>query len=356
LTHIDSIKNNMSILFNQIEVPGLGTLKNRSAMAAMTRGFADQNHGATEAMAEYYRRRAAGGIALILTEGVVIHQSADGYNSVPHIETIEQAETWKPVIDAVHSEGSKIVCQLWHCGRISHSDYTGGIPPVSSTNEAAEGVNRQNGKPFGIPVALDDDGIMQVYHYYLQAAKNALIVGFDGVQIHLGHGYLADQFFDARINTRSDRYGGSVENRCRFALELIEFLVAEIGSEKISVRVSPSRDMGGIYDWPDLEEMLAYFIPALDKSGVNLLDVSCARADYYQTSGRIIRMIRKNWPGRLMGGASLNRKQAEEELENGYLDVVTWGRHLIANPDLLERFAAELPLREFDIPMLRELE
>jgi N-ethylmaleimide reductase len=196
----------------------------------------------------------------------------------------------------------------------------------------------------------------QIQHYYLQAAQNALAVGFDGVQIHLGHGYLADQFFDARINTRTDRYGGSVENRCRFALELMEFLVTRIEPEKICVRVSPSRDMGGIYDWPDLDAMLAHFIPNLAATGVRLLDISCARADYFQTSGRVIRMVRKAWPGILMGGASLTAQQAEAELELGYLNVVTWGRLLIANPDLLQRLKSKQPLRDFDTTMLKGLE
>jgi len=345
----------MKSLFQECHIAGVGHLKNRVAMSAMTRGFADPQHRATPAMTDYYRGRAEGGVALILTEGAIVHRTGDGYNSVPHIETEEQAKSWMPVIAAVHRADSRIVCQLWHCGRISHSDYTGGVPPVSSTNEPAAGINRQNNKPFGAPVALTPDGIRKVYEHYVNAAAHALAVGFDGVQLHLGHGYLADQFFDARINRREDLYGGSVENRCRFALELVERLLRSVPADRVGVRISPSRDMGGIYDWPDLDAMIAHFVPALDRTGVRMLDVSCARADYFQTSGRIIRLVRPLWPHTLMGGASLTRAQAEKEIDEGLLDVVTWGRHLIANPDFARKLKAGDLLTEFDPTMLKVL-
>ncbi len=344
-----------SSILSKFSSPELGEVKNRIVMSAMTRGFADSKHCATEAIKNYYEKRAKNGVGLILTEGVVIHSSADGYNSVPHIETTEQAESWRPVVEAVHRVQSKIFCQLWHCGRISHEDYTGGLAPVSSTSIAAEGINRQNNKPYGTPHALNRDEIQTVYHYYLTAAKNALSVGFDGVQLHLGHGYLADQFFDARINDRTDEYGGSVENRCRFAIELVKKVIAIIPAQQVIVRISPSRDMGGIYDWPNLHEMLNYFIPQLWNTGVRILDVSCARADYYQTSGRIIHEIRARWPGVMMGGASLSVEQAEKEIQDGYLDLVTWGRYLIANPDLPERIQNNKVLNAFSTDMLKDL-
>lgn len=345
----------MKKLLEELSVDNLGVLKNRVVMSAMTRGFADKNHCATDSMRQYYEKRAKNGVAVILTEGVVIDQSADGYNSVPHIATVEQAASWIPIIQAVRSHGSKIICQLWHCGRISHSDYTGGISPVSSTNVAAEGINRQNNKPFGVPEALRADGIKKVHENYLTAAENALSVGFDGVQLHLGHGYLADQFFDARVNDRTDQYGGSVENRCRFALELVDYIIGRVPSDKVSVRISPSRDMGGIYDWPDLDQMLDYFIAKLAQFDLQFLDVSCARADYYETSGRIIRKIREKWPGLLIGGASLTKMQAQKEIDDGYLDLVTWARALIANHDLVSKLESDLPLVEFDPSMLGEL-
>ncbi len=315
-----------------------GTLKNRVTMSPMTRGFADKNHCATQEISEYYIRRAANGVAVIITEGIVIHSSADGYLNVPHIETIEQANSWKATIDGVHRNNSKIVAQLWHCGRISHSDFTGGIAPVSSTNVAAEGINRQNNKPYGQPRALKTEEISQIIDLYIEATKKALDVGFDAVEIHMGHGYLIDQFFDSRINDRKDKYGGSVENRCRFALELIHALVEKFASEKIIIRISPSRFMNAIYEWPDLDEMLVYFINELNKTDLSMIDVSCANANYFDTSGKIIRKMRDiGWNRSIIGGASLTLSEANQEASESYLDLVTWGRNILANPDFVEK-------------------
>jgi N-ethylmaleimide reductase len=331
-------------------------LQSRFVMSAMTRGFANQGHEATDAIAAYYTRRAAAGAGLILTEGVIIHHSGDGYNNVPHIETAAQAESWRPVIAGVHANGGKIACQLWHCGRISHSDYTGGVAPVSSTKQAASGMNRQNGKPFGEPRALSMDEMPTIYGYFADAAERALAVGFDAVQLHLGHGYLADQFFDARVNDRADAYGGSIENRCRFGLELLESVLNRVEARRTIVRISPSRFMGGLYDWPDLEAMVEFLLPRMWDMGLRTLDISCANANYFDTSGRVIRMARPLWPGVLMGGASLSVADAEAELKSGLLDAVTWGRAFLANPDLPHRIKRGEDLRAFDPSMLATLD
>jgi N-ethylmaleimide reductase len=335
-------------------LPHLSSLRNRIVMAAMTRGFADQDHCATEAMSAYYARRARDGVALILTEGTIVHPSGDGYNNVPYIVTDPQTRSWARVVDAVHSAGGKIFSQLWHCGRISHPDYLGGRPPVSSTDRAASGIHKENGKPFAVPRRLEEGEMAGIYRMFVDAALNAQAAGFDGVELHLAHGYLADQFFDARVNDRTDRYGGSVENRCRFGLELTEQVLRALDPKRVMIRISPSRDMGGLYDWPDLEAMLAHLIPALDEVGLRLLDVSCARADYYATSGRVIRMIRPQWPHILVGGASLSREQAETEL-CGWLDMVSYGRHILANPDFVTRMRAGAELVTFDRSMLGSL-
>lgn len=332
-----------------------GTVQSRVAMAAMTRGFCGPNHTATEEMANYYALRARNGVGLILTEGTIIHKSADGYNNVPHIETEEQAESWSKVVSRVHDEGGKIFCQLWHCGRISHSDYTGGLPPLSSTSQTAEGINRQNNKPFGQPRAMSIEDIEIVRNQFLNAAQNAIRAGFDGIQIHQGHGYLVDQFYDSRINDRTDSYGNSIENRCRFGIELAEDAISVIGVDKVMIRISPSRFMGDVYDWPDLQQMLDHLIPCLIAKGLRMLDISCANADYYKTSGRIIRLVRKIWPYFLIGGASLTRDQGESELQDGYLDMVTWGRALIANPDLVTKFKCNDDIASFDREMLGSL-
>jgi len=327
----------MTTLLDPLRHPGFIALRNRTVMSAMSRGFAGEGHHATPAMADYYQRRADGGVGLILTEGTLVHESGDGWNDAPYIATDAHAESWKPVVGAVHRSGAAIACQLWHTGRISHTDYTV-VQPVSSTNVAAVGVNRQNGKPYGEPRALTPEEMPIIYGYFADAARRSIdIAGFDAVELHVGHGYLADQFLDARVNDRTDRYGGSVENRCRFALELVEAVLRAVPAERVIARISPSRSMGSIYDWPDLEEMIAYFIPALQDLGLVALDVSCANSNYFDTAGRIVRMVRPLWNGVLLGGASLTAEEANTELDAGLLDAVTWGRAFIANPDLVAK-------------------
>jgi N-ethylmaleimide reductase len=211
----------MTKLFQPLAAPGFIPLRNRTVMSAMSRSFADADRCPTEAVQDYYERRALGGVGLILTEGTIIHASGDGWVNAPYIAEDKHAAAWRPVVDRVHAAGGAIACQLWHMGRISHEDFTGDAP-VSSTNRAAEGVNRQNNKPYGVPRALEAGDMPGIYAQFAEAAQRALDAGFDAVELHMANGYLPDQFFDARVNDRTDGYGGSVENRCRFGLELLE--------------------------------------------------------------------------------------------------------------------------------------
>lgn len=331
--------------------PLIGQLPSRVVMSAMTRGFAQGDHLCHAGISDYYARRAAGGVGLILTEGIVIHPSADGYKDVPRLHNTAQMRSWQPAVKAVQGHGAKIFAQLWHCGRISHLDFTDGIQPVSSTNVVAAGINRQNNKPYGEPRALTADDLPAVYQHFVDSAHLALEAGFDGVQLHLGHGYLIDQFLDARINERSDAYGGSVENRCRIALEVLGAVIKAVGAERVMVRISPSRMMGGLYEWPDMDAMLRHLLPAMSALGLRLLDISCANADYFQTSGKVIAAYRALWPHFLIGGASLQPEQAEAELAKGHVDMVTWGRLLIANPDMVAKLRRGEALTPFDDSM-----
>lgn len=340
----------MTQLFTPLEGRGFIPLRNRAVMSAMSRSHADTDHRPTVAMRNYYERRALGGVGLILTEGTIIHPSGDGWKGAPHIATKEQAAAWRPVVEAVHAGGAAIACQLWHMGRISHAEFTGRAP-VSSTNRAAAGLNRQNNKPYGRPRPLEASEIPTIYAHYTDAACRALDAGFDAVELHMGHGYLPDQFLDGNVNDRGDEYGGSVENRCRFALELVERVLKTVPAERVIARISPSRFMDGVYDWPDLEKMLAHLVPALDRIGLRALDVSCANSDYFQTSALIVRTIRPLYRGVIMAGASLTQAQAEQELALGHLDCVTWGRAFIANPDLITRFRQGTEPRPFDDSM-----
>ena len=179
-------------------------MKNRIVMSAMTRGFADKNHCCIDSMSEYYERRAKNEIALILTEGIIIDKSGDGSNNVPHLSTTEQAKSWIETVKKIHSCDSKIYAQLWHCGRISHPDYTGGVAPICSSDKQATGINRQNNKPYGIPRRISKEEIPDIYKMFANSAQKAFDVGFDGIELHFAHGYLIDQFFDSRVNDRDD--------------------------------------------------------------------------------------------------------------------------------------------------------
>ena len=335
--------------------PYMGPLQSRIVMSAMTRNFAGPGHTATEPMAAYYARRASLGVGLILTEATIVHPSGDGYRDVPYIHDKMQTQSWCRVTDAVHAAGGRIYSQLWHCGRISHPDFLGGAEPVSSTDRQAAGINRQNGKPYGVPRRLRVDEFPAIYDMFRVAACHALEAGFDGVELHLAHGYLPDQFFDAHVNDRDDEYGGSVENRCRFGLALTKVVLDECGPSRVMVRISPSRFMGGLHEWPDLEAMIAHLIPGFDRLGLRMLDVSCANSDYFQTSGKVIRMVRSLWPHILIGGASLSLEDAQRELDLGLVDMVTYARFLLANPDLVARFRNRQPLIEYDRQLLDTL-
>lgn len=341
-------------LLKPVKLFGL-ELKNRVVMSAMTRSFAGTNHVPVDLMRDYYARRAENGVGLILTEGTIVHPSGDGYPSVPYIYNQAHIEGWKRVVDKVHSFHTPIFCQLWHCGRISHPDYLGGALPVSSSAVKPEGVTSGSKKPFVTPRALESQEIPEIVEMFVQAAKNARAAGFDGVEIHGGHGYIIDQFLDSRINHRSDDYGGSIENRCRFLIEVVKGVIAVAGSGATSLRLSPSREMNGLYEWPEMEAMLDYLIPQLNAANLKILDISCARSNYYDTSGKVIRRIRPLWPHSIIAGASLSPESAETEIKNGLVDLVSWGRHILANPDFVSRIRAGKELVPYDVRMLKTL-
>ena len=327
---------NNSIILKKFNSNYLGTMKNRIVMSAMTRGFADKEHCCTKEMSKYYERRAKNGVSLILTEGIIVDKTGDGYNNVPYMKTTKHAKSWKETIERIHANNSKIYAQLWHCGRILHEDYTG-VTPISSSNKQATGINRQNNKPYAIPRKILKEEIPEIFDMFTNSIERSLDIGFDGVELHFAHGYLIDQFFDSRINDRNDEYGGNIENRCRFATELLESVIDRFGSEKIMIRISPSRKMGDIYNWDNLDEMLDYFIPKIDEIGLRQLDISGANSNYFETSGKIIKKIREKWPHFLIGGASLTHEEAIKEVSEKRLDMVTWARYILANPDFVSK-------------------
>ena len=342
-------------LLSKLEIKKVGSIKNRVVMSAMTRGFANNDHSCNSEILKYYERRAKNGVGLIITEGIIVHPSGDGYNNVPHLFTKEQMMGWKKVVQSIHQYETKIYAQLWHCGRISHSDYTNGFDVVSSTNKQASGINRQNNKPYGIPRALKSDEMNKIYKMFNHSSNLAMDAGFDGVEIHMGHGYLIDQFLDGNVNDRGDNYGGSIKNRIRFAVELLDSVIKNIGYERVMVRISPSRMMGGLYEWPDAIDMLKELLKEFNLCGLRQLDISCANSNYFETSGKIIRQIRNLWPHLLIGGASLTVEEAENEINSGYLDLVTWAKAILANPDFVKLIENNLPIKSFNDKMRNTL-
>lgn len=343
-------------LLDEWESPLGSRLASRVVMSAMTRSAAGPAHVPTEAMATYYARRARHGVGLILTESTAVAAVGDGFPDAPRIITPSQVEGWRTVTSAVQAVGGTIFCQLIHCGRMAHPDYTGGLQPVSSTDRPAAGIIRRNGKPYVAPRRLAVEELPTIVDEFGAAAEASCDAGFDGVELHLAHGYLIDQFLDARVNDRDDEYGGSIVNRCRLALELTQAVIARVGPSRVIARLSPSRWMGGHYEWPDMPAMLDYLIPALDAAGLRALDISCARADYFTTSGSVVRAIRRHWPHLLIAGASLTESEAQAELDARWLDMVTFGRALIANPDLVERWRGGQAVVPYNVRMLDELQ
>ena len=332
--------------------------RNRFVMSAMTRGFADNRRFATEQMCQYYSLRAKYDVALIITEGIIVSPEGDGYISVPHLFNDQHSSSWVPICDAVHSHGSLIAAQLWHCGRISHPDLNSGLPIYSSTDIQALGINRQNKKPFGIPIPMSESDMASVTKAFAHSAQLAIDAGFDFCEVHAGHGYLLDQFLDSNINNRTDKYGGSIQNRLRFPLQVIKAVSDVIGPNRVIVRFSPSRVMGSFHDWGDLFDQSSAFVIALRDLNINIIDISNANADYYRTAGRVVRHLRalNLLDGfTVIAGSSLTREEAIREVRDGSVDLVTWGRSFISNPDLVLRLKNNEPLADFDRSMLSSL-
>lgn len=332
-------------LFSGIELAGCA-LSNRIAMAPMTRNRAPENT-ATPMMAEYYAQRAGAG--LIITEGAQISEQAVGYPATPGIYNAAQVEGWQQVTAAVHAKGGHIFCQLWHCGRISHPDFHHGDLPVapSAITPTGDAFTMEGPKPFVRPRALDVTEIPGLVGQYRQAAASAMIAGFDGVEIHAANGYLIDQFLRDGSNQRSDRYGGALENRSRLLMEIVAAASAEIGRDKVGVRISP---VNGFNDIRDSNPQTTFNHVAASLSGLGLaylhvVEISMAGeavADFD------FRNLRDCFDGPYIANGGYDHEQAERAIASASADMVAFGIPFIANPDLPERFRRQAPLNEAD--------
>jgi N-ethylmaleimide reductase len=301
-------------------------------------------------MATYYAQRASAG--LIITEATQVTPEGQGYINTPGIHSAEQVEGWKQITKAVHDKGGRIFLQLWHVGRISHSLYQPGKAlPVSASAIAPEGqVHTPEGmKPFETPRPLETDEIAGVVEKYRQGAKNALDAGFDGVEIHAANGYLIDQFLQDGTNKRTDRYGGSVENRARFLLEVTNAVVSVWGADRVGIRLSPNGTFNSMSD-TNPSATFTYALKELNK--LNLVYVHLRRgtkADVRHGRPAVsMDTFRPLFSNAFMLNDQFDRVQADDAIEKGLADFVAFGAPFISNPDLPKRLETGASLAKPD--------
>jgi N-ethylmaleimide reductase len=348
-------------LFTPIKI-GQMTLKHRVAMAPLSRSRAGQPGNVPSPMnVEYYRQRASA--ALIITEAAQISQQGQGYAWTPGIHTAEQVAGWKQVSDAVHEKDGKIFLQLWHVGRVSHPVFQpDGALPVGPSALPVPGktfiINEKGEGVWGdvpVPQALSIEGIQAIIEDYRAAARNALRAGMDGVEIHAGNGYLLDQFINSDSNHRKDRYGGNIENRARFLMQVTKAVIDEVGSDRVAVRLTPmGRFMGMDDETP--EETFGYIVHELNKLHLAYLHLvepamvgSVSDEKYDPRWNSIIKQLRAKFHGVLMLAGGYDQNRAEKALESGRADIIAFGRPFIANPDLPERYQRNWALNPADV-------
>ncbi len=324
------------------------TLSNRMAMAPLTRSRAEAGNVPGPLALAYYTQRAS--VGLIITEATQVSAEAQGYVSTPGVHTPEQIAGWRKVTDAVHAKGGKMFVQIWHTGRMSHTAFQpGGKAPVAPSAIAAKAKTYVPGSGFvdtSEPRALETAEIAGIVQDFRTAARNAIEAGFDGVEIHGAHGYLIDAFLRDGSNKRTDIYGGSIENRARFLLEVMSAVIADIGASKVAIRlspVSPVNDSSESHPQPlfehvvrELEKLHPVYIHVVEGATGGARDN--APFDY--------EALHKLYSGVWMLNNGYTQAMAQEAIASGRADMVSFGRLMISNPDLVRRFKENAPLNE----------
>jgi N-ethylmaleimide reductase len=350
---------NFPILFSPLKV-GPYQLAHRVAMAPLTRMRAARPSLAPRPLnADYYAQRATPG-GLLIAEASPVMATGFGNPGVPGIWSEQQVEGWRKVVDAVHAKGGIIFLQLWHVGRVSHSSFQpGGALPVAPSAVAISSEFKAmtwDGKvaAYEMPRALETDEIAGIVAAFRQAAKNALAAGFDGVEIHGANGYLLEQFLQSRSNQRTDRYGGSIENRARLLLEVVQAAIEVWGASRVGVRLSPygvANDSGE----PDPMPLYAHVVNALGPLGLAYLHFieprssGAGRAEVnWQNVPSAMVLFRPIWQGVLIAAGGFSGEAAEAAIADGHADAVAFGRIFISNPDLPRRLQHGFPLTPYN--------
>lgn len=322
-------------------------LKNRVAMAPLTRSRADEYGVPAEFAADYYSHRAGAG--LIITEATQASFEGMGYPRTPGMHTKEQMARWAPIVERVHSHGAKFVVQLWHVGRIA-ADINRG----QSADVVAPSAIRAPGQMYtdakgmvehDMPRALETNEIARIAGEFAAAARNAIEIGFDGIELHSANGYLLHQFLSSNVNQRDDKYGGSIENRVRMPLEVLDAIIAEIGADRVGIRVSPGHTFNGIEE-ADMAALYAHYLPELEKRRLAYLHVMRPFANTSEID--VAQMVRKLYSGKIIVCGGYDAESGEDAIEDGIADVVAYGKLFIANPDLVERFRQGGPFNKPD--------
>ncbi len=324
-------------------------LKNRIVMAPMGRSRADNTlHTVSELQQTYYTQRAGAG--LVITEGVLVSEEANGGLGLPGIYNEQQIDSWRKITDGVHQKGGKIFIQLWHTGRLSHPKFLkGNLPKGPSVLPFQAAVYTEAGfenVPVGEEFTLQE--IAQVIHAFKNAGSNAMIAGFDGVEIQGGNGYLVHQFLNYYSNQRNDQYGGSIENRSRFLLEIIENLAQVMPVQRIGVRLNPSQHniLGMDLDSETIptHEHVVKSLNNFDLAYLHLVSPYTDVTDHHFGVSDVVQHFRPIYKGNLITNGGYNREKTEQVLRTHDADLVSFGKLFISNPDLVQRLANNWPL------------
>jgi len=334
-------------LFTPIKVGSI-ELKNRFVMAPMTRCRAIGNIP-NQLQAEYYKQRSSAG--LIITEGTSPSPNGLGYARIPGIYSEEQVIGWRKVTTAVHEAGGKIFVQLMHTGRISHpSNMPAGAQILAPSAVKAAGqmwTDAEMMQDFAVPKAMTAEDLLYTKSEFVKAAKNAMLAGFDGVELHGANGYLLEQFLSPVSNVRDDDFGGSIENRCRFVLEIVTLVARAIGTSKTGIRLSPYGVASDMPNYPEIDETYDYLSKKLNDIDIAYIHL----VDHSSMGGPIVpielkKRIRNNFKKSIILSGGYDKSRAEADLQSGLGDLVAFGRPFINNPDLVERLKNELPLSQ----------
>ena len=335
-------------LFSPIKL-GKYNLKNRIFMAPMTRCRAKKDNTPTDIMLEYYSQRASAG--LIITEGTQISPRGVGYVFTPGIYKDSHIKGWKKITNAVHEKEGVIFVQLWHEGRVSHSSYHDGKPPLAPSRVKINGqiYTYEGMQDYELPKKMSVEEIQETKEEYVKAAKNAMKAGFDGVEVHSANGYLLDQFLRDGTNSRSDEYGGNIEKRARFLFEVVEAVCSAIGSDKVGVRLSPSGTMNDMSD-SNPQKHFAYVCQKLNDFNLAYVHIVDALEGDIRHGANVVDLaiLRDAYKGTLITNGGYDKTKGNMVLENHLANAVSFAKLFLANPDLPERFKKNRKLNEPD--------